>query len=63
MLDGQEGRVQDDAERHRCLDESCVDNLRSISHRNVKSEKLDRFYIKEQLIIRSSFLKNIWFVK
>ena len=39
MLDGQEGRVQDDAQCHGRLDQGRVDDLRPISRNNVKIKK------------------------
>ena len=39
MLDGQEGRVQDDAQCHGRLDQGRVDDLRPISCDNVKIKK------------------------
>ena len=39
MLDGQEGRVQDDAQCHGRLDQGRVDDLRPISCVNVKIKK------------------------
>jgi hypothetical protein len=42
MLDGQEGSVQDDAERHGGLDQGRVDDLRKINFK-IKIKKAGKF--------------------
>ena len=56
MLDGQEGRVQDDAQCHGRLDQGRVDDLRPISRNNMLRLKKQRPFYKP--VKKYSFIKR-----